>query len=62
MKQLRLCRFSESDRSGGLASARRAASYGVKVAVAEKAQLGGTCVVCQVHGYFMVLSLTARIC
>ena len=30
--------------SGGIASARRAASYGVKVAVAEHGRLGGTCV------------------
>jgi glutathione reductase (NADPH) len=30
--------------SGGLASARRAAEYGAKVAVVEKARLGGTCV------------------
>jgi hypothetical protein len=30
--------------SGGIASARRAASYGAKVAVIEKARLGGTCV------------------
>lgn len=30
--------------SGGIASARRAATYGAKVAVAEKARLGGTCV------------------
>jgi hypothetical protein len=30
--------------SGGIASARRAASYGVKVGVIEKGRLGGTCV------------------
>jgi NADPH-dependent 2,4-dienoyl-CoA reductase/sulfur reductase-like enzyme len=30
--------------SGGIASARRAATYGAKVAVAEKGRLGGTCV------------------
>ena len=30
--------------SGGLASARRAAGHGAKVAVIEKARLGGTCV------------------
>ena len=30
--------------SGGLASARRAASYGVKTAVIEHGPLGGTCV------------------
>ncbi|CAB9497253.1 Glutathione reductase, chloroplastic (Fragment) [Seminavis robusta] len=30
--------------SGGIASARRAATYGAKVAVAEQARLGGTCV------------------
>eukprot|EP00002_Diphylleia_rotans_P032732 TRINITY_DN689_c0_g1_i1.p1 TRINITY_DN689_c0_g1~~TRINITY_DN689_c0_g1_i1.p1 ORF type:complete len:459 (-),score=134.80 TRINITY_DN689_c0_g1_i1:102-1478(-) len=30
--------------SGGVASARRAASYGAKVAIVEKARLGGTCV------------------
>jgi len=30
--------------SGGIASARRAASYGAKVAVIEKGRLGGTCV------------------
>ena len=30
--------------SGGLASARRAASYGARVAVVEAAELGGTCV------------------
>lgn len=30
--------------SGGIASARRAASYGAKVAVVEEARLGGTCV------------------
>lgn len=30
--------------SGGIAGARRAASYGAKVAVCEKAHLGGTCV------------------
>ena len=33
--------------SGGIASARRAASYGAKVAVAEESRLGGTCVVCR---------------
>ena len=30
--------------SGGMASARRAAAYGAKVGVIEKAALGGTCV------------------
>ena len=30
--------------SGGIATARRAASYGAKVAVAESDRLGGTCV------------------
>lgn len=30
--------------SGGIASARRAASYGAKVGVVEKGKLGGTCV------------------
>ena len=30
--------------SGGIASARRAATYGAKVAVAEFQRLGGTCV------------------
>lgn len=30
--------------SGGIASARRAASYGAKVGVAEVGRLGGTCV------------------
>merc|ERR1719284_2345416 len=30
--------------SGGIASARRAATYGAKVAVVEKEALGGTCV------------------
>lgn len=30
--------------SGGLASARRAASYGAKVAIIERKELGGTCV------------------
>ncbi len=30
--------------SGGIASARRAASYGAKVGVIEKGRLGGTCV------------------
>ena len=30
--------------SGGIASARRAATYGKKVAVIEKGRLGGTCV------------------
>jgi pyruvate/2-oxoglutarate dehydrogenase complex dihydrolipoamide dehydrogenase (E3) component len=30
--------------SGGIASARRAASYGAKVGVIEKQSLGGTCV------------------
>ena len=30
--------------SGGIASARRAAGYGAKVAVVEKGRLGGTCV------------------
>lgn len=29
--------------SGGIASARRAATYGAKVAVAENGRLGGTC-------------------
>ncbi len=32
--------------SGGLASARRAASYGVKTAIIEHGRLGGTCVSC----------------
>ena len=31
--------------SGGIASARRAASYGIKVALVEQGRLGGTCVV-----------------
>ena len=30
--------------SGGMASARRAASYGAKVGIIEKGRLGGTCV------------------
>jgi glutathione reductase (NADPH) len=30
--------------SGGMASARRAATYGARVAVVEKGRLGGTCV------------------
>lgn len=30
--------------SGGLASARRAASYGIKTAIIEHGRLGGTCV------------------
>jgi len=30
--------------SGGVASARRAADYGIRVAVVEKSALGGTCV------------------
>lgn len=30
--------------SGGMASARRAATYGAKVGVIEKGRLGGTCV------------------
>lgn len=30
--------------SGGIASARRAATYGAKVGVVEKGRLGGTCV------------------
>ena len=30
--------------SGGIATARRAAEYGAKVAVIESARLGGTCV------------------
>lgn len=30
--------------SGGLASARRAAKYGAKVAIIEASRLGGTCV------------------
>ena len=30
--------------SGGIASARRAATHGAKVAVCEKGALGGTCV------------------
>ena len=30
--------------SGGIASARRAATYGAKVGVIEKGRLGGTCV------------------
>ena len=30
--------------SGGMASARRAAEYGAKVALVEKSALGGTCV------------------
>ena len=30
--------------SGGIASARRAATYGAKVGIVEKARLGGTCV------------------
>ena len=30
--------------SGGIASARRAAMYGAKVAVIESSRLGGTCV------------------
>ena len=31
--------------SGGVASARRAASYGAKVALVEADRLGGTCVI-----------------
>ena len=30
--------------SGGLASARKAASYGIKTAIIEHGRLGGTCV------------------
>lgn len=30
--------------SGGLASARRAASFGIKTAIIEHGRLGGTCV------------------
>lgn len=30
--------------SGGIAAARRAASFGAKVAIAEKGVIGGTCV------------------
>jgi len=31
--------------SGGLAAAKRAASYGAKVAIIEVNQIGGTCVI-----------------
>ena len=30
--------------SGGIASARRAASYGAKVGIVERSRMGGTCV------------------
>ena len=38
--------------SGGIASARRAAEFGAKVALVEAGKLGGTCVICFVHLYF----------
>jgi len=40
--------------SGGLAAARRAASYGAKVALIEKSKLGGTCV--RKHFLFIIPS------
>jgi len=39
--------------SGGLATARRAASYGAKVAIVEMGRLGGTCVI---FLFFFILS------
>ncbi len=48
--------------SGGIASARRAAQYGAKVAVIESDRLGGTCV----NGIFLtakfLLLLKKKIC
>jgi len=32
--------------SGGVASARRAAAHGAKVALVERDRLGGTCLIC----------------
>ena len=45
--------------SGGIASARRAAEFGAKVALIESARLGGTCVSCQlVSSYLPAFYLT----
>lgn len=38
--------------SGGLASARRAAEFGVKAAIIEESRWGGTCVSLNVSGIF----------
>lgn len=46
--------------SGGIASARRAAEFGVKVGLVEEARMGGTCVSEQDHG--MSVSGTCRTC
>ena len=40
--------------SGGIASARRAAEFGVKVAVVEEARWGGTCVSYFLNFFFFV--------
>lgn len=46
--------------SGGIASARRAAEFGVKVGLVEEARMGGTCVSEQDYG--MSVSGTCRTC
>ena len=46
--------------SGGLAAAKRAASYGAKVAIIEVNQIGGTCVIRDVslrNWWFMQLKV-----
>lgn len=48
--------------SGGIASARRAAEFGVKVGLVEEARMGGTCVseqdygICQFLGHAELVS------
>lgn len=46
--------------SGGIASARRAAEFGVKVGLVEEARMGGTCVSEQDYG--MSVSGTCKTC
>lgn len=46
--------------SGGIASARRAAEFGVKVGLVEEARMGGTCV--SEQDYDMSVSGTCRTC
>ena len=45
--------------SGGLASARRAAEFGVRAAVVEHGRLGGTCVSYYVTLIFVLYRVTA---
>ena len=48
--------------SGGIASARRAAEFGTRVALVENSRLGGTCVsiICMIFSVFVSFLTTDR--